>query len=273
MGIFAPSWANLFPQNLNGEEETDDNKGEEDASDKRGRVLGALLLLIAWVIPAAAITSAGPTHVIPAAFATTTEPPPPLTVHINANQTQGLAPLTVKFTAVVDNGARDTPGTPPPYTYKWDFDDGTTSTQGPTVQHTFVEDREYSVELFVRDANNNVGANAIGISVFSLTPTPAAICLGATITGTSGADNLVGTQGADIINGLGGNDNIAGLGGNDRICGDDGNDNIAGGAANDLMFGEAGDDSLAGGTGNADSANGGIGIDRCSAETRTACEP
>src|SRR5215218_930529 len=122
----------------------------------KGAVLGALLLLIAWVIPAAAITSAGPTHVIPAAFATTTEPPPPLTVHINANQTQGLAPLTVKFTAVVDNGARDTPGTPPPYTYKWDFDDGTTSTQRPTVQHTFVEDREYSVELFVRDANNNV---------------------------------------------------------------------------------------------------------------------
>jgi len=228
-----------------------------------GATIGALLLSIAWVVPAA-ITSASTTSAIPAAFA---QDAPPM-VDLSASPTAGTPPLTVTFTAVARGGVA-------PYEFRWDFGDGSTSTQGATVQHTYQQasTTPYHAAVTVTDVNGRTDSDSVDITVAPIGPPPADNCLGATITGTSSADNLVGTQGADIISGLGGNDNIAGLGGNDKICGGDGSDTIAGGAANDQMFGEAGDDSIAGGTGNADIANGGDGTDTCSAETRTACEP
>ncbi|WP_428151125.1 DUF4214 domain-containing protein [Brevundimonas sp.] len=53
-----------------------------------------------------------------------------------------------------------------------------------------------------------------------------------TITGTSGADNLVGTDGDDLIDGAGGVDTITGRGGNDQIRG---NGNLSGGDGDDTI--------------------------------------
>ncbi len=53
-----------------------------------------------------------------------------------------------------------------------------------------------------------------------------------TITGTSGADNLVGTDEDDIIDGAGGTDTITGRGGNDQISG---NGNLFGGDGDDTI--------------------------------------
>ncbi|HEY1248925.1 MAG TPA: PKD domain-containing protein, partial [Nitrososphaera sp.] len=96
-----------------------------------GVIIGALLLSIAWVIPAA-ITSSGLSSVIPAVFAQDDPPPPPaLATSIRANPASGTSPLTVTFEATASGGT-------PPYTYSWDFGDGSgTSNQAPPVRHTY----------------------------------------------------------------------------------------------------------------------------------------
>jgi Ca2+-binding RTX toxin-like protein len=120
-------------------------------------------------------------------------------------------------------------------------------------------------------------------AAFATPAPPPATCEGetATISGTSGNDNIVGTPNRDVIVGFGGNDRILGLGGNDRICGDDGNDRIDGGPGDDRVFGLADNDDLSGGPGDdfimgetgTDSIDGGPGFDKCDeAETKTNCE-
>ncbi len=88
----------------------------------------------------------------------------------------------------------------------------------------------------------------------------------ATITGTSGNDELRGTPGNDVISAGGGNDSVRAEAGNDLVCGDSGNDVLEGGA---------GDDTLDGGSGN-DRLDGGADRDRClagsGADRRTSCE-
>jgi Ca2+-binding RTX toxin-like protein len=84
----------------------------------------------------------------------------------------------------------------------------------------------------------------------------------ATMTGRSGADELVGTPARDVIVGNGGADVIRGRGGNDLICGGRGRDHIEG---ND------GDDVLRGGRG-LDTGRGGRGSDNCfSIESARSC--
>src|SRR5688572_6497888 len=72
----------------------------------------------------------------------------------------------------------------------------------------------------------------------------------ATITGTSGNDNLNGTAIADIINGLAGNDTLNGFGGDDSLNGGTGADRLFGGDGNDTLFAGAGNDIQEGGFGN-----------------------
>jgi Ca2+-binding RTX toxin-like protein len=71
----------------------------------------------------------------------------------------------------------------------------------------------------------------------------------ATMTGTSGVDELVGTPDRDVIVGNGGADEIRGRGGNDLICAGAGKDQIEGNAGNDVLRGGAGFDSGFGGRG------------------------
>jgi Ca2+-binding RTX toxin-like protein len=71
----------------------------------------------------------------------------------------------------------------------------------------------------------------------------------ATMTGTSGADELVGTEDRDVIVAGRGADEIRGAGGNDLICGGGGRDQIEGNAGNDVLRGGRGFDSGRGGRG------------------------
>ena len=64
----------------------------------------------------------------------------------------------------------------------------------------------------------------------------------ATITGTSGDDNLPGTSENDTIYGEGGDDALFGEGGNDRLEGGDGHDFLDGGSGGDTMIGGTGRD-------------------------------
>ncbi len=64
----------------------------------------------------------------------------------------------------------------------------------------------------------------------------------ATITGTSGNNNLTGTTGDDDIYGLAGNDTLNGGDGNDTLYGGDGNDTLIGGNGNDILDGGNGSD-------------------------------
>jgi Tol biopolymer transport system component len=94
-------------------------------------------------------------------------------------------------------------------------------------------------------------------------PRDPALCRGkgATIAGTSVADQLVGTAGKDVIIAHGGADEINGKGGKDTICGAKGGDTIRGGGGNDKLYGEGGSDELIGGSGK-DKCDGGSGRDR-----------
>jgi hypothetical protein len=71
----------------------------------------------------------------------------------------------------------------------------------------------------------------------------------ATMTGTSGADELVGTLDRDVIVAGGGADRIRGRGGNDLICAGRGKDRIKGNGGNDVLRGGRGFDSGRGGRG------------------------
>ena len=126
---------------------------------------------------------------------------------------------------------------------------------------------------FTYTANDAVGSS--GPATVTINVVAGCRGMAATITGTSGADNLKGTPGADVIAGLGGDDKINGFGGNDVICGGAGDDKIHGEEGNDYLDGGSGDDSLRGGAGDdtllggagADDVNGGGGNDVLSGGT------
>jgi Ca2+-binding RTX toxin-like protein len=69
----------------------------------------------------------------------------------------------------------------------------------------------------------------------------------ATMTGGSGADELIGTPGRDVIVAGGGADQIWGRGGDDLICAGSGTDQVQGGAGRDRIYGQSGGDHLQGG--------------------------
>ncbi|WP_013334894.1 beta strand repeat-containing protein [Gloeothece verrucosa] len=100
----------------------------------------------------------------------------------------------------------------------------------------------------------------------------------ATITGTTGNDNLAGTDSGDNINGGSGNDTISGNAGGDEIYGEDGDDvlnggndgdALLGGIGNDILNGDAGNDNLFSDAGN-DTINGGSGTDNYNADYSNA---
>ena len=99
--------------------------------------------------------------------------------------------------------------------------------------------------------------------VVSARAEPGLTCDGvtATISGTTGDDQLVGTPGRDVIVARGGNDTIRGEGGNDLICAGLGNDIVFGGFGNDTIRGSDGNDRIWG-NGGRDTLIGGVGTDR-----------
>jgi PKD repeat protein len=88
-----------------------------------------------------------------------------LTAEIISNGTQGVAPATFEFQANITDGA-------PPYSYNWDFGDGSEGSDEQTVEHTFEEAGTYDVSFVVTDADNEEASNSIEISVEEPPPPP-----------------------------------------------------------------------------------------------------
>src|SRR5919109_325367 len=82
-----------------------------------------------------------------------------LIVEITSNRTRGVAPATFEFEADVTGGTE-------PYTYSWDFDDGSEESDAEaTVEHTFDEAGTYNVNLTVTDAADQTATDILKISV------------------------------------------------------------------------------------------------------------
>ena len=97
------------------------------------------------------------------------------------------------------------------------------------------------------------------------------------VLGTPASETLLGTSGDEELRGLGGSDVLRGFGGRDAIFGGPGNDLEYGGPGNDFLFDHRGADRLFGGDGDdrlnaLDAASndlvaGGLGFDRCRANS------
>src|SRR5919106_4133236 len=96
------------------------------------------------------------------------EPPPLTAVNIIPNGTEGIAPATFEFEAVVTGGIE-------PYTYRWNFGDGSRETgDDETIEHTFEEPGRYNVNLIVIDSTGQAASDNIPIIVEPPSPPPLA---------------------------------------------------------------------------------------------------
>src|SRR5215203_2883942 len=88
-------------------------------------------------------------------------PPPitePLTAEIISNATEGIAPATFEFQSNPTGGTE-------PYTYLWDFGDGSEGSDEQSVAHTFEEAGIYNVTLAATDTDNQNASDSIEINV------------------------------------------------------------------------------------------------------------
>src|ERR671918_1020819 len=96
------------------------------------------------------------------------EPPPLTAVDIISNGTEGIAPATFEFEAEVTGGIE-------PYTYRWNFGDGSRETgDDETIEHTFEEAGRYNVNLIVIDSTGQAASDNIPIIVEPPSPPPLA---------------------------------------------------------------------------------------------------
>jgi PKD repeat protein len=91
-----------------------------------------------------------------------------LTVGIISNGTEGVAPATFEFQANLTGGTE-------PYTYIWNFGDGSEESDEQTVLHTFDEAGTYNVTLATTDIDNQNAFDSIEISIEAAPPPPATI--------------------------------------------------------------------------------------------------
>jgi immune inhibitor A len=86
------------------------------------------------------------------------EPPPLTAVDIISNGTEGIAPATFEFEANVTGGIE-------PYSYRWNFGDGSGESNTKTVLHRFDKAGIYSVSLIVTDSQNQIAFDSVAITV------------------------------------------------------------------------------------------------------------
>jgi hypothetical protein len=87
----------------------------------------------------------------------------PLTVEITSNDTEAIAPATFEFEVNVTDGTV-------PYTYSWDFGDGSEESNEETVEHTFEEAGTYNVSLTVTDSRGQSTSDNVEITVEEAPP-------------------------------------------------------------------------------------------------------
>jgi PKD repeat protein len=88
-----------------------------------------------------------------------------LTAEIISNGTQGVAPATFEFQANLTGGTE-------PYTYVWNFGDGSEESNEQTVSHTFEEAGTYNITLTVTDSEDQTASDSIEINVEAAAPSP-----------------------------------------------------------------------------------------------------
>ena len=93
-----------------------------------------------------------------AAVAEREQPTDPLTVEINTNGAEGVAPATFEFEADIAGGTE-------PYTISWNFGDDSERSDEQTVSHTFDEAGTYSVVLSITDSQGQTASDSVGITV------------------------------------------------------------------------------------------------------------
>jgi hypothetical protein len=86
-----------------------------------------------------------------------------LDVWIEAEPDEGPPPLRVHFTSEVE-GAEGDEEDSGPFTYRWDFGDGSIGTDGNPV-HTYKKIGEYTVTLVAKDDKGNNGSDEIDVWV------------------------------------------------------------------------------------------------------------
>ncbi len=126
----------------------------------------AFVTLVACGGSEQAPTTGAPATTAPKAAAPTTMPPMAeddeeeyeLDVIAEADPDEGEPPLKVQFTASVEEEDGG------PFTFKWDFGDGQSSTEQNPV-HTYEKVGEYTATLTVTDTKNNKGTDEIDIFV------------------------------------------------------------------------------------------------------------
>ena len=86
---------------------------------------------------------------------------PKIKVSITANPVTGPAPLDVFFTALAEGGTE-------PYTYDWDFGDGTFISNVQNANPTYLTAGSYTAKVIVTDAKGKTGSKSILIVVSSI---------------------------------------------------------------------------------------------------------
>jgi PKD repeat protein len=79
-------------------------------------------------------------------------------VEITSSDTEGVAPATFRFEAHVTGGAE-------PYTYIWNFGDGSQRGSEQTVSHTFYQAGTYNVRVVVTDSTGRTALDRILINI------------------------------------------------------------------------------------------------------------
>jgi PKD domain len=93
-----------------------------------------------------------------AAAAEREQPTDPLTVEVNTNGAEGVAPATFEFEADIAGGTE-------PYIISWNFGDDSERSDEQTVSHTFNEAGTYSVVLSITDSQGQTASDSVEITV------------------------------------------------------------------------------------------------------------